>query len=46
MFETYNRLRSVTLVEEADRKLLKTAIRHSSGEDQLRHRVVPTEQNG
>jgi hypothetical protein len=34
-------LRSVTLVGEADRKMLKAAIKHSAGEDQVRHRVVP-----
>lgn len=33
--------RSVTLVGEADRKMLKAAIKHSAGEDQVRHRVVP-----
>ena len=32
---------SVTLVGEADRKMLKAAIKHSAGEDQVRHRVVP-----
>ncbi|KAH9944396.1 DEAD-domain-containing protein [Epithele typhae] len=35
--------RSVTLVGEADRKLLKAAIKHSFGEDQVRHRQVPPE---
>lgn len=35
--------RSVTLVGEADRKLLKAAIKHSGGEDKIRHRVVPPE---
>ncbi|KZT44346.1 DEAD-domain-containing protein [Sistotremastrum suecicum HHB10207 ss-3] len=35
--------RSVTLVGEADRKMLKAAIKHSSGEDTVRHRVVPPE---
>ncbi|KDR82696.1 hypothetical protein GALMADRAFT_238187 [Galerina marginata CBS 339.88] len=35
--------RSVTLVGEADRKMLKAAIKHSSGEDQVRHRIIPTE---
>ncbi|TBU48353.1 DEAD-domain-containing protein [Dichomitus squalens] len=36
--------RSVTLVGEADRKMLKAAIKHSSGgEDQIRHRQVPQE---
>ena len=34
-------IRSVTLVGEADRKVLKAAIKHSAGEDQVRHRVVP-----
>jgi len=34
---------SVTLVGEADRKMLKAAIKHSSGEDQVRHRIIPTE---
>jgi len=33
--------RSITLVGEADRKVLKAAIKHSAGEDQVRHRVVP-----
>ncbi|KAF9785870.1 DEAD-domain-containing protein [Thelephora terrestris] len=33
--------RSVTLVGEADRRMLKAAIKHSAGEDQVRHRVVP-----
>jgi ATP-dependent RNA helicase DDX27 len=33
--------RSVTLVGETDRKILKAAIKHSAGEDQVRHRVVP-----
>jgi len=36
-------LRSVTLVGEADRKMLKAAIKRSSGEDQVRHRVIPAE---
>lgn len=35
--------RSVTLVGEADRKMLKAAIKHSGGEDKVRHRVVPPE---
>ncbi|KII94365.1 hypothetical protein PLICRDRAFT_133018 [Plicaturopsis crispa FD-325 SS-3] len=35
--------RSVTLVGEADRKMLKAAIKHGSGQDQIRHRVVPAE---
>jgi ATP-dependent RNA helicase DDX27 len=33
----------VTLVGEADRKMLKAAIKHSAGEDKVRHRVVPAE---
>ena len=28
---------------ESDRKMLKAAIKHGSGEDQVRHRVVPPE---
>jgi len=36
-------LRSVTLVGEADRKMLKAAIKRSSGEDQVRHRIIPAE---
>ena len=28
---------------EADRKMLKAVIKHSSGEDQVRHRQVPQE---
>ncbi|KAH8102649.1 DEAD-domain-containing protein [Cristinia sonorae] len=35
--------RSVTLVGEADRKMLKAAIKHASGEDMVRHRQVPAE---
>ncbi|ETW74902.1 hypothetical protein HETIRDRAFT_332035 [Heterobasidion irregulare TC 32-1] len=35
--------RSVTLVGEADRKMLKAAIKHASKEDQVRHRTVPPE---
>lgn len=38
-----NPRRSVTLVGEADRKLLKAAIKHSSDQDKVRHRVVPAE---
>lgn len=34
---------SVTLVGEADRKMLKAAIKRSSGEDQVRHRIVPAD---
>ncbi|KAJ3554550.1 hypothetical protein NM688_g3049 [Phlebia brevispora] len=35
--------RSVTLVGEADRKMLKAAIKHAAGEDQVRHRQIPAE---
>ncbi|KAJ7630960.1 DEAD-domain-containing protein [Roridomyces roridus] len=35
--------RSVTLVGEADRKMLKAAIKHGAEENQVRHRIVPTE---
>ncbi|CAG7851596.1 ATP-dependent RNA helicase drs1; AltName: Full=DEAD box RNA helicase 11 [Serendipita indica DSM 11827] len=35
--------RSVTLVGEADRKMLKAAIKHGSSEDKVRHRLVPAE---
>ncbi|KAG6335274.1 hypothetical protein ID866_3803 [Astraeus odoratus] len=34
--------RSVTLVGEGDRKMLKSAIRHSAG-DNIRHRIVPAD---
>lgn len=30
----------MTLVGEADRKMLKAAIKHSTGEDKVRHRVI------
>jgi ATP-dependent RNA helicase DDX27 len=33
----------VTLVGEADRKTLKAAIKHSTNEDQVRHRIIPSE---
>jgi len=33
--------RSVTLVGEGDRKMLKAAIKHGASEDQVRHRIVP-----
>jgi ATP-dependent RNA helicase DDX27 len=33
----------VTLVGEADRKMLKAAIKHSANDDQVRHRIVPAE---
>ena len=35
--------RSITLVGEADRKMLKAAIKHSSDADKVRHRTVPPE---
>jgi ATP-dependent RNA helicase DDX27 len=35
--------RSVTLVGEADRKVLRAAIKRAAGEDQVRHRTVPWE---
>ncbi|KAJ7092749.1 DEAD-domain-containing protein [Mycena epipterygia] len=35
--------RSVTLVGEADRKMLKAAIKHGADADQVRHRIVPAE---
>ncbi|KAJ7615290.1 DEAD-domain-containing protein [Mycena polygramma] len=35
--------RSVTLVGEADRKMLKAAIKHGADADQIRHRIVPPE---
>jgi ATP-dependent RNA helicase DDX27 len=35
--------RSVTLVGEGDRKMLKAAIKYSAGEDNVRHRVVPAD---
>ena len=34
---------SVTLVGESDRKMLKAAIKRSSGEDKVRHRVIAAE---
>jgi len=30
----------VTLVGEGDRKMLKAAIKHANGQDQIRHRVI------
>ncbi|KAL5495218.1 DRS1 [Sanghuangporus weigelae] len=36
--------RSVTLVGEADRKILKAAIKHASDADKVRHRTIPAEQ--
>ncbi|KAM6498130.1 DEAD domain containing protein [Amanita muscaria] len=38
-----NKGRSVTLVGEADRKILKAAIKHAHDEDKIRHRVIPQE---
>lgn len=35
--------RSVTLVGEADRKMLKAAVKHGASADQIRHRIVPVE---
>ncbi|KAI9454005.1 DEAD-domain-containing protein [Russula earlei] len=35
--------RSITLVGEADRKVLKAAIKRAAGEDQVRHRTIPSE---
>lgn len=35
---------SITLVGEADRKILKAAIKHASDADKVRHRTVPPEQ--
>lgn len=35
--------RSLTLVGEADRKMLKSVIKHSAGGENIRHRVVPAE---
>lgn len=35
--------RSVTLVGEADRKILKAAIKHAAAEDAVRHRQVPSD---
>ena len=32
--------RSVTLVGEGDRKMLKAAIKYGAGADQVRHRVI------
>jgi ATP-dependent RNA helicase DDX27 len=34
---------SITLVGEGDRKMLKAAIKHSVGEDNVRHRVIPAD---
>ncbi|KAH8120370.1 P-loop containing nucleoside triphosphate hydrolase protein [Phellopilus nigrolimitatus] len=35
---------SVTLVGEADRRMLKAAIKHSSDADKVRHRTIPLDQ--
>lgn len=40
---TFYFFRSVTLVGEADRKMLKAAIKHASGEDMVRHRQIPAD---
>lgn len=40
---TGRKRRSVTLVGEADRKMLKTAIKHAAIKDSVRHRQVPPE---
>ena len=34
----------MTLVGEADRKMLRAAIKHSAGADQVRHRIIPADQ--
>ena len=39
---TFTDIRSITLVGEADRKMLKAAIKQSSA-DQIRHRIIPSE---
>ncbi|KIK71025.1 hypothetical protein GYMLUDRAFT_235410 [Collybiopsis luxurians FD-317 M1] len=41
-----NQGRSVTLVGEADRKMLKAAIKHASDKDKIRHRIVPQDAVG
>lgn len=33
----------MTLVGEADRKVLKAAIKHGAGDDRIHHRIVPLE---
>jgi hypothetical protein len=38
-----NKSRAVTLVGENDRKMLKAVIKHSSDQDNIRHRLIPTE---
>ena len=35
--------RSITLVGEADRKVLKAAIKRAAGEDQVKHRTIAPE---
>src|SRR6266542_917964 len=43
-FVTYQyNLSAVTLVGEADRKMLKAAIKNSARSDQVRHRIIPPE---
>lgn len=34
---------SLTLVGEGDRKMLKAVVKHSSGEDNIRHRIIPAD---
>ena len=34
---------SLTLVGEGDRKMLKAVVKHSDGEDNIRHRIIPTD---
>ncbi|KAL4069605.1 P-loop containing nucleoside triphosphate hydrolase protein [Scleroderma yunnanense] len=35
--------RSITLVGESDRKILKSAMKHSASDDDIRHRVIPVD---
>lgn len=35
---------SVTLVGEADRRMLKAAIKHSTDADKVRHRTIPSDE--
>ncbi|KAF8560373.1 DEAD-domain-containing protein, partial [Imleria badia] len=35
--------RSLTLVGEGDRKILKAVVKHSDGGDNIRHRIIPTD---
>ena len=34
---------SLTLVGEGDRKILKAVVKHSDGEDNIRHRIIPAD---